>query len=64
MEDTWHENFNHNNEWNHWVVKLPYTTNKQFVCDLAHTSDLHVQIDRLKTGYSKEIDGQVNKSIF
>jgi hypothetical protein len=36
-----------------------FDTNKQFVCDLAHTSDLYVQINRLKTGYSKEIDGQV-----
>jgi hypothetical protein len=26
---------------------------------LAHIADLYVKIDKLKTGYSKEIDGQV-----
>jgi len=36
-----------------------FDTNQTFVTDLAHIADLYVKIDKLKTGYSKEIDGQV-----
>ena len=36
MQDTWEVSFDQfsqtiNNEWNHWVVKLPYTTNKHAI---------------------------------
>ena len=39
-----------------------FDTNQTFINDLAHVADLYVKIDKLKTGYSKEIDGLVSEN--
>lgn len=43
------------------VYAQSFDSNKSLVNDLIHVSDLVVRVERLSTGYSKEIDGQVSK---
>ena len=48
------------NENIHLVVYVQcFESNQMFISELLHLSDLYVRLDKLQTGYSKEIDGQV-----
>ena len=48
------------NENVHLVVYFQcLNSNYIFLNELAYTADLFIQVDKLQTGYSKQIDGQV-----
>jgi hypothetical protein len=52
MQDTWEASFDQfsqtiNNEWNHWVVKLPYTTNKHAIWYCADYQSLRHRLKQL-----------------